>query len=76
MGLLIGYCLIAIILAAIAYTRAGKGKSYKGFIIVGLVLYALALVGALAGGDISSAIGSVVAAAILVVVFVLCKKKA
>lgn len=51
MGFFIGQCFIAIIISIIAFLLAGKGKASTILLIVGIVLYAIATFGGVAGGS-------------------------
>lgn len=76
MAMLVGYCLIAIIFAVIAYKNAKKGKKYSTLLTVGLVLYAMAFFGNLVGNkDSLSMIGSLISIVLIAVMFSVCKKQ-
>lgn len=76
-AMMIGFCLIAIILSAVAVSRAGKGKNYKSALTAGIVIYALAIFGNMVGDkDAGTAVGAVVSIIILGVMFPICAKKA
>ena len=74
---MIGFCLIAVILAVVALKNVQKGKEFKNVISAGIAIYILALIGTFAGGkDVGQIIGCVLSIIILIVAFVVCKKKA
>ena len=50
MAELIGYCMIAFVMIVWANSRLKKGKDFRVPIIAGIIIYALAIFGARAGG--------------------------
>jgi hypothetical protein len=65
---MIGECLPAIILVVWANKRLQSGKDFRTPLIAGLIIYALAIIGSIAGGE--AVIGCIAAIAILGIAFV------
>ena len=64
---LIGTCIIAIIMIVWANSRLKKGKDFRYPLIAGIIIYAISIIGAKAGG--SSITGSIVAIILLGVAY-------
>ena len=65
---LIGFCSIAIIMIIWANSRMKKGKDFRPPLIAGIIIYAISIIGAMAGG--SSVSGSIIAIILLAAAFI------